>query len=89
VFCILALFGLEPVWATFQKIGRFFPNHLVTLRWTHLEQNFFSILESHLSVEAVQLDVRSPGQLMPTLIFLLRHSRCGKISQSVCPDISG
>jgi hypothetical protein len=28
---ILALFGLATVLATFQKIGRFCPNHLVTL----------------------------------------------------------
>jgi hypothetical protein len=27
----LALFCLTTVWATFQKIGQFFPNHLVTL----------------------------------------------------------
>jgi hypothetical protein len=31
VFCILALFGLAAVLATFQKIGQLFPNHLVTL----------------------------------------------------------
>ncbi len=31
MFCILALFGLAAVLATFQKIGLYFPNHLVTL----------------------------------------------------------
>ncbi len=31
VFCILALFGLAAVLATFQTIGQLFPNHLVTL----------------------------------------------------------
>ena len=31
VFCIFELFGLAAVLATFQKIGRFFPNHLVIL----------------------------------------------------------
>jgi hypothetical protein len=29
--CILALFGTATVLATFQNIGQFFPNHLVTL----------------------------------------------------------
>ncbi len=31
MFCNLALFGLAAVLATFQTIGQFFPNHLVTL----------------------------------------------------------
>jgi hypothetical protein len=33
--CILGLFGLATLLATFQKIlGNFFPNHLVTLNGT-------------------------------------------------------
>jgi hypothetical protein len=37
VFCILAFFVLVAVLATFQKIGQFFPNHLVTLFLTGKE----------------------------------------------------
>jgi hypothetical protein len=36
VFCILVLFGLADVLATFQKIGQFFPNHLATLQTLYL-----------------------------------------------------
>jgi hypothetical protein len=36
MFCILVLFGLAAVLATFQKIGQFFPNNLVTLQTLYL-----------------------------------------------------
>jgi hypothetical protein len=39
--CNLALFCLATVWATFQKIGQFFPNHPVTLLPLHLQANEF------------------------------------------------
>jgi hypothetical protein len=31
MFCIVVLFGFASVLAPFQKLGEFFPNHLVTL----------------------------------------------------------
>ena len=38
MFSNLALLCLANVFATFQKIGRFFPNHLVTLSATERER---------------------------------------------------
>jgi hypothetical protein len=41
--CILVLLGLATVLATFQKnIGRFFPNHLITLLWGQINNTSLS-----------------------------------------------
>jgi hypothetical protein len=61
--CILGLFGLATVLATFQKIlGDFFPIHLVTLHsrvgsWVHIHNTSFSslLINWHHKLECFEL----------------------------------
>jgi hypothetical protein len=49
-FCILGILSSAAVLATFQKIGQFFPNHLVTL-WQHQDTCSTEIVISELIPE--------------------------------------
>jgi hypothetical protein len=51
----LALFCFATVWATFQKIGQFFPNHLVTL--------VMSFTQRYLILEVEQWQIISNSSL--------------------------